>query len=312
MYNYYDEFECNFTKNCGPYLIDPIANDSFYFDYYCPKTGAGPFPTIINIHGGAWVLGNKGIENRPMASRYLAQQGYAVFDIQYGLGQFPEDVLVNDALELVQGFLGRDMLNRSYTVPEMIVQILGNFTDYLVAHAAEYKVNTNCVYVTGNSAGGHLAGMFLGYNNTLYKDIFNQTLKLKGIILFYCPANITHLYQTHSNDFITNFVDLSGYMTKIFGGTPEANASLFQAISPVNLVDEWAPPCLILHGEQDKMVPYVEALQLKQALEDANRPVIFLSFPFQGHAFDYGFNSPGGQVSMYFFERFLAATQYCL
>lgn len=312
MYNFHDDFNCNFTKDCGPYLIDPFANDSFYFDYYCPPTGSGPFPTIINIHGGGWVIGNKGApENRPMASRYLAQQGYAIVDIQYGLTSFPEDPLANGALEFVQSLLGRQMLNRSYTVSEIVVQILGNLTDYLVDHAAEYKINTSCVYVTGNSAGGHLTGMFLGYNNT-YREIFNPGITLKGLILFYCPSNLTDLYNSHKNDPLNWIVDLDGFMAKMFGGTPENNASLFDSISPVALVDSSAPPCLILHGEKDKMVPFVEGQQLKQALDAAGRPAIFLTFPYQGHAFDYSFNSYGGQISLYFMERFLAATQYCI
>ncbi|MDH4215198.1 MAG: hypothetical protein OEV85_14885, partial [Candidatus Thorarchaeota archaeon] len=32
--------------------------DSFYFDWYRP-TGEGPFPVIISLHGGAWVIGNR-------------------------------------------------------------------------------------------------------------------------------------------------------------------------------------------------------------------------------------------------------------
>lgn len=311
MYNNNDDFECNFTKDCGPYLTVPEYNDSFFFDYYCPPSGNGPFPTIINIHGGAWVIGNKGMENRPQASRYLAQQGYVVLDVQYGLGSFPEDPFVNELLGSVQSLLGRKMLNKSYTLSEMAVQILGNFTNYVAVHASKYKINTSCIYVTGNSAGAHLGGLFLGYNTT-YKYLFNDTLKLKGLILFYCPSNLTHLFQTHATDPLGNMIDLKSYMIKIFGGTPEDNATLFDMLSPASLVNKWSPPCLILQGEQDKLVPYVEGLQLKNQLNATGIRNIFLSFPFQGHAFDYDFNSPGGQISLYYIERFLAATQYCL
>jgi acetyl esterase/lipase len=311
MYNNNDAFNCNVTKNCGPYLTVPGYNDSFYFDYYCPPSGVGPFPTIINIHGGAWVLGNKGMENRLMASRYLAQQGYVVLDIQYGLGSFPEDSFVNDLLGTVQSLLGREMLNKSYTLSEIAVQVLGNFTDYIAAHALEYKINTSCVYVTGNSAGAHLTGLFLGYNTT-YKNIFNHALQLKGLILFYCPSNLTDLFEMAVTDPLGKMVNIRSYITKIFGGTPEDNATLLNMLSPALLVNKWSPPCLILHGEKDKLVPYVEALQLKTQLDANSIQNILLSFPFQGHAFDYSFNSPGGQISLYYFERFLAATQYCI
>ncbi|MHA1265690.1 MAG: alpha/beta hydrolase fold domain-containing protein [Candidatus Helarchaeota archaeon] len=313
MYNNFNSYDCNVSYDCGPYLTVPDYNDKFYFDYYSPKSGQGPFPTIINIHGGGWVIGNKGLENRPTASRYLASQGYCVFDIQYGLGRFPENPDIDNGLKWIQSLLGRQQLNKSYTISEMIAQIMGNFTDYLVAHAAEYKVDTSRIYVTGNSAGAHLAGCFLGYNST-YKYLFNDTLKLKGLILFYCPANMTHLYNSHANDPLAQLfgTDISWFFGKVADGTPEQNASLFHDISPVYLADSSAPPCLILHGEVDKMVPFVETQQLYEKLQSLGRPAIFLSFPFQGHAFDYFFNSPGGQVSMYFIERFLAATQYII
>ena len=313
MYNNHEIYECNITYDCGPYLTVPGYNDKFYFDYYCPTAGDGPFPTIINIHGGAWVLGNKGIENRPMASRYLAHQGYAVFDIQYGLGRFPDFPEIDRAFAWVQNFLGRELLNKSYTLSEMAEQIIGNFTDYLVAHTAEYKVDTNRIWVTGGSAGAHLAGLFLGYNST-YKHLFNDTLKLKGLILFYCPANLTHLFNYHADDPGAEFfnIDLGYFFARVADGTPQQNATLFRNLSPVNLADSSAPPCLILHGQVDKMAPYIEAEQLYDKLQAVTNHTIFLTFPFQGHAFDYVFNSPGGQVSMYYMERFLAATQYCI
>jgi len=314
MFNNYEDYECNFTKDKDYYLMDPISNDKFYFDYYCPTTGAGPFPTIINLHGGAWVLGNKGVpENRPMASRYLAQQGYVVLDVQYGLGTFPEDPLVNGLLGMVQSLMGRQMLNRSYTVSEMAVQVVGNLTDYIAGHATDLKIDTSRIYVTGESAGAHLTGLFLGWNKTgtIYKEIFNTTLTLKGLIMFYCPANVTDLYITHANDPLSKTVNLGSFMEKVFGGTPQANKTLFEMLDPVNLTNEYSPPCLILHGEKDMMAPYRDAVVLKNRLDDNNVTNIMLSFPYQGHAFDFFFNSPGGQVAMYYMERFLAATQYC-
>ena len=65
-----------------PYLDN--GQDTFLFDWYCP-VGEGPFPVIISIHGGAWVIGNKGSMNIPLFNQYFASKGYAVFDIQYGL-----------------------------------------------------------------------------------------------------------------------------------------------------------------------------------------------------------------------------------
>jgi acetyl esterase/lipase len=298
-----EDFDCNLTKDCGPYLTVPVYNDEFYFDYYCPTTGDGPFPTIINIHGGAWVIGNKGMGNAPQFTRYLAHQGYAVFDIQYGLHLLSQDNSFGRLTTWANQIMGRSAQNKSYTISEMAVQVLGNFTDYLVAHAVEYKVNTSCVYVMGRSAGAQLTGLFLGYNST-YKHLFNDTLKLKGLVLFYPPANMTALAQSSTSNPL-----FGSFFEELIGGTPENNISLYQDVSPIHLVDESAPPCLILQGKYD-MLPISESYHLKEKLESLNRTAILVSFPFQGHAFDLVINSPGGQVSTYYVERFLAATQY--
>ena len=57
------------------------------FDVYMPKTNATNLPgnrsTIIMIHGGGWATGDRGQGIQIM--RYLAAQGYVIFDIQYGL-----------------------------------------------------------------------------------------------------------------------------------------------------------------------------------------------------------------------------------
>jgi hypothetical protein len=60
------------------------GNDSFYFDWYKPN-GDGPFPVIIAIHGGGWIIGNKGGGNVIAFNKYFASKGYVVFDLQYGV-----------------------------------------------------------------------------------------------------------------------------------------------------------------------------------------------------------------------------------
>lgn len=320
MYFGFDEYDCNISYNEGPYLTVNSSEgiDKFYFDYYGPKTGTGPYPTIINIHGGAWVIGNKGAENLVTYSKYFAERGYAVFDIQYGLGHVSDEdatiygLNVDNALGLVQGLLGRELTNKSYTVPEMITHVVGNFTDYLAGHAAEYHADISCVFVTGLSAGGHLTQTFIGWNTT-WKHIFNDSLTIKGIIPRYGPADMGYLFGVQSTDTMLessgNFDDL---MNDVFGGNPVDNQSFNELISPIYYVDESAPPCLIIQGEQDRMVPAEIAWELKAAYEvnaDPDTPCIIITFPYCGHALDFIPSSPGGQITLYYWERFMGLIQ---
>jgi len=314
LYNNYESFDCNVTYDI-PYLKVPIYNDVFKFDYYCPKHGTGPFPTIINIHGGGWIIGNKGFpENRPQASKYLAHQGYVVFDIQYGLAHFPNMTIGNtkldDTLGWVQGLLGRQLTNKSYSVLEQIHQVLGNFTHFLVSNASQYKVNLSCVYITGNSAGGHLTECFIGWNNT-YRSIFpTENITIKGLIPFYGVSNFADLMYMINDPLLGLIGNPIELMKEMFGGDL-SNTSFNNLISPVTMVDSNAPPILLLHGENDELVPVEQSRELKDAYDaNATNPAILIEFPFVGHAFDYIFNSPGGQISLYYIERFLAATRY--
>ncbi|MHA1269319.1 MAG: alpha/beta hydrolase fold domain-containing protein [Candidatus Helarchaeota archaeon] len=314
MYTNLEQLEYNVNYTCGPYLVDPISNDEFYFDYYSPVSGSGPFPVLINIHGGAWVIGNKGLENLVFYSRYFASQGYVVFDIQYGLAHFPGESLfgqdVDTLLSNVQGLLGRPLTNKSYTVAEMIVHVVGNFTDYLAAHASEYKANISSVFVTGLSAGGHLTNCFIGWNTT-WRHVFNNSVKIRGIIPRYGPADLGDLYATHINDLILgsdpNFADL---MEKAFGGNPATDNSLNRLISPIYYVNESAPACLFLQGSQDALAPASEARALKVVYDTyATNPCILIEFPYVGHMFDIVPTSPAGQIALYYWERFMAIMQ---
>ena len=102
---------------------------------------------------------------------------------------------------------------------------------------------------------------------------------------------------------------INSFFEMVAGGNPVDNASLFDDLSPISLVDAAAPPCLILQGHYD-LLPLSEAQDLQTQIQSFGRPAILVEFPYQGHAFDLVFNAPGGQVSTYYIERFLAATQY--
>ncbi|MCP4760752.1 MAG: hypothetical protein GY870_03155, partial [archaeon] len=132
----------------------PNAGFKLHFDAYMPlnngKDSSGNWlpghnSTIIRVHGGAWVLGDKGAGNMMQMNKYLAAQGYIVFDIQYGLynGSFTIPIITPEYK------LGNFTMNE-------IVNHTGEFTKYLGIHADEYGANLDSVFISGGSAGGQL------------------------------------------------------------------------------------------------------------------------------------------------------------
>ncbi|MBD3213072.1 MAG: alpha/beta hydrolase fold domain-containing protein, partial [Candidatus Lokiarchaeota archaeon] len=174
--------ECNIDINI-PFYSNKSEGITLHYDAYYPKTSGSLLPgnnsVIINIHGGAWTIGDKGPSNMLQVNKYFAAQGYVVFDIQYGLkeGEF----LIIPTPDQVGG---------NFTINDQLRHI-GNFTKYLNTSFFKnrYNLNLNSVFITGNSAGGHLSlASALLIDNGTYTDIFNSALNIKGIIPVY-PAD---------------------------------------------------------------------------------------------------------------------------
>ncbi|HET6255705.1 MAG TPA: alpha/beta hydrolase [Puia sp.] len=64
-------------------------------------------------------------------------------------------------------------------------------------------------------------------------------------------------------------------------------------------------PTLIIHGQQDIQVPYIQSRRLSRKLADSGIRHYLLTLPWAPHSFDYTLNGPGGQLSTYVVERFL-------
>ncbi|WP_144792752.1 alpha/beta hydrolase [Microbacterium paludicola] len=98
-------------------------------DVFTPASASGPLPTIVWIHGGAWISGSK--ENVDPYLRILAAEGYTTIGVNYTLG--PEGVY-----------------------PTAVGQ-LNEALSYIDAHADELNVDASQIVLAGDSAGGQLA-----------------------------------------------------------------------------------------------------------------------------------------------------------
>lgn len=90
--------------------------------------GAGPFPVVLDLHGGAW---NKGsIDECTARDEYLAERGIAAaaLDFRHAADGYPTSLIdINAAIR------------------------------WLKAHAATLSLDPERVAITGQSSGGHLA-----------------------------------------------------------------------------------------------------------------------------------------------------------
>jgi acetyl esterase/lipase len=94
---------------------------------YQPQ-GAGPFPALLDIHGGAWNNGDR--RNNPALAEGLAASGVVVASIDFRMG-------------------GQDPYPSS-------LQDINYATRWLKVHAADFKADAATVGGVGVSSGGHL------------------------------------------------------------------------------------------------------------------------------------------------------------
>ncbi len=224
------------------------------FDAYLPE-GEGPFPGVVFIHGGGWRKGDK--RSAAGTCGYLAAHGYAAFSINYRL------------------------------VPD--VRWPGNLYDclsavrYIREHAAEFKLDPARLAVMGSSAGGHLALMvgLADLQDEAGGQVFNaHNLGIKAVVSLWGPTDLRTMRRS---------AGLGAFLE------PGADESTIERIlaqaSPITWVDEKDPPVLMIHGTEDRTVPFAQSEKLLQALEAVKVPAKLVPYEGLGH----GLRGRGGQ-----------------
>ena len=132
-----------------PYIED--GNNGHLLDVYYPADIHGPFPVIINIHGGGFIYGDKAINK--LFCYHLAKKGNLIFNLNYQLAK-------NDA-----------------KLPDQIRDIICAL-DWIGNNIDSYPADKNKIYLIGESAGGYLAVMAaLISKSQRLQNLFNITAK---------------------------------------------------------------------------------------------------------------------------------------
>lgn len=104
-------------------------------DVYRPKQASGEeLPVIISVHGGGWMYGDK--ERYQYYCMSLAQRGFAVVNYTYRLA--PE-----------------------YKFPAQL-EDLNLVCKWVMKRAGRFHFDTERIFAVGDSAGGHLLGLYAG------------------------------------------------------------------------------------------------------------------------------------------------------
>ncbi|MBQ7333225.1 MAG: alpha/beta hydrolase [Clostridia bacterium] len=160
---------------------------------------------------------------------------------------------------------------------------------WIKENAASHNTNPERVFVSGFSAGGHLAATlttkyaFIEEKLGLEKD----TAKPKGAVLSY-PV-ITAIGPCHKGSF-------SSLLNKPFQEITDEEKA-FHSVE--NHVNSDTPPAFIWHTSEDKSVPVHSSLKLALAYADAGVPFALHVYPYGPHgiALATEYSNPADSVS---------------
>jgi acetyl esterase/lipase len=224
-------------------------------DVYRHKDHPTGCPTLVQVHGGAWIIGDKKEQGRPLML-HLASRGWVCFAPNY-------------------------RLSPRATWPDHLVDVKRALA-WVRQHGEEYGADPGFLVLTGGSAGGHLvAEAALTANDPRYQPGFEDVdTSVSGCVPYYGVYDIAGETGTKSARIRRRHL-----LDKMVMKTRDDQTYL--DASPLQQVNADAPPFLIIHGRNDTLVPVEEARLFAERLRAVSRaPVVYLELPGTQHGFD--------------------------
>jgi len=226
------------------------------FLYLPPKAGEGErCPALVMVHGGGT---NSYMQNVNITEQYLASRGFVVLAINYrggsGFGRSFQDLAVGD-------WMGGQALDA------------GAASDFL----------RTLPYVNGKVGiyGGSYGGSTSLAAATRTPDKFDAVVAMRG---------------AYAEDKSFDEIDRLG---KIFtktghGALPSENPEAYRVSNTVERLDRLQAPLLLMHGEEDRRVPFTNFKVAVAELQRLGKSFESHSYPGEGH----GFRKPENRIDM--------------
>lgn len=240
-------------------------------------------PTIVWVHGGAWVSGDKGQVANYL--RILASKGYTVVGVNYAIAP-----------------------RQTYPVP---LRQVNAALAYLQANAGRLHVDPSRFFLAGDSAGAQIVAQLANivsvpsYARLVGIEPAIQRSQLRGVLL-YCGA-----YDIGRVDFSgASGVFLKTVLWSYAGQKDFATDSAFATASVLRYVTPAFPPTFISAGSADPLAPQSDAMA--KALETQKVKVDSLFFPQDhspalSHEYQFDLDNEAGQQALERSVRFLSS-----
>ena len=243
------------------------GNESWTVRLYQPQ-GSGPFPAMLDVHGGAWNRGERASDE--VMNRALAASGILVAAIDFRLAP-------------------------AHPYPAQVVDV--NYaTRWLKAHAAEFNATADKVGGIGSSSGGHT----LMLSAMRPDDPRYAALELNGpagsgvdatLAYTICCWPVLDPYARYLYAQEANNERLAASSEAYF-----LNQETMKEGNPQHILERGEkvqlPPTLIIQGTRDDNVPLSIPERFTEAFRGAGGDIQLEIFPEMPHGFG---NTPGAE-----------------
>ncbi len=219
-------------------------------DIYLPEEGQKPYPVIVAIHGGAWMMCDKNdLQVLPMLEGL--KRGYAVVAVNYRLSQ--------EALFPAQ------------------IQDVKAAIRWVRANAAGYGFAVDRIAAWGGSAGAHLAslvGLTAGVTALEDPSLGNPAYRsdVSAVVAWYGPTDFLMMdsYLARSGLGPRDHGKPDSPESRLLGATIADVPDRVRLANPETYVHTGAPTFFLQHGDIDSTVPMQHSVALADRLVNAN------------------------------------------
>lgn len=210
-------------------------NNHQIYDLYLPENRKeSTTKTVVVIHGGSWVGGDKADLNGIVAGLRKSLPDHAIVNMNYRLGNGSTLKAFPTQLEDIETVL-KDLQSRK----------------------KELQINGD-VALMGASSGAHIA--------LLYAATINTDDQVKALINLVGPTDFTDPYYRDNENFqlfLGNLIDSTAY---------PAGADLPKLLSPAQQITATTPATINFYGNADPLVAISQLKRLENGLEENSIP----------------------------------------
>ena len=242
-------------------------------DVFAPKADSNGAAVLFMVSGG-WRSSWSPPEQAVGRFQSLLDKGFTVFAVRHGSSP-------------------------KYKIPE-IVEDVRRGVRFVRLNAEKFGIDSERLGVFGGSAGGHLTLMLATTSDEGDEDAQDETLRVSdrvaAVVAYFPPTDLRSLVPE-----------------------PPTQNELFPALnfdparagdySPLVHVTPDDPPTLLIHGDQDTLVPLSHSENILAAYKEKNVPAELIVIEGAGHGFRGDDAKRASDALVAWFEKHLATDQ---